>query len=49
MSLILTKSTSIYILILTSIGIASNRGNTTLLVVKAFMTLIGLVSPIVGS
>ncbi len=45
----LTKSTSIYILTLTSIGITSNRGNTTLLVVKAFITLIGLVSPIVES
>ncbi len=44
-----TKSTSIYISILTSIGITSNRGNTTLLVVKAFVTLIGLVSLIVGS
>jgi len=45
----LTKSTSMYISTLTSIGIASNRGNTTLLVVKAFVTLIGSVSPIVGS
>ncbi len=44
-----TKSTSTYILTLISIGIASNRGNTTLLVVKAFITLIGLVSPIIGS
>ncbi len=44
-----TKLTSICILTLTSIGITSNRGNTTLLLVKAFITLIGLVSPIVGS
>ena len=44
-----TKLTSVYISTLTSIGIAFNRGNTTLLVVKAFVTLIGLVSPIVGS
>ncbi len=45
----LTKLTSIYILTLTSIRIASNKSNITLLVVKAFITLIGLVSPIVGS
>ena len=45
----LTKSTSMYISTLTSIGIASNRGNTTLLIVKAFITLIGLVSLIVRS
>ncbi len=38
-----------YVLTLISIGITSNRSNTTLLIVKAFMTLIGLVSPIVGS
>ncbi len=44
-----TKSTSTYILTLISIRITSNKGNTTLLVVKAFVTLIGLVSPIVGS
>ncbi len=45
----LTKSTSAYISTLTSIGIASDRGDITLLVVKAFVTLIGSVSPIIGS
>ena len=45
----LTKLTSMYVLTLTSIGIASNRSNTTLLVVKAFITLIGSVSPIIRS
>ena len=49
MSLMSIKSTSMYILTLISIRITSNKGNTTLLVVKAFVTLIGLVSPIVGS
>ncbi len=44
-----TKSTSVYISTLTSMGIASDRGDTTLLVVKAFVTLTGSVSPIVGS
>ena len=44
-----TKSTFTCISTLTSIGIAPNRGNTTLLVVKAFVTLIGSISPIVGS
>ncbi len=44
-----TKSTSTCISTLTSIGIASNKGDTTLLVVKAFVTLIGSVSLIVGS
>ncbi len=44
-----TKLTSMYILTLISIGIVSNSSNTTLLVVKAFMTLISSVNPIVGS
>ncbi len=49
MSLILTKSISIYILTIISIRITFNKSNTTLLVIKAFITLIGLVSPIVES
>ncbi len=49
MNLILTKLTFIYILTLISIRITSNRGNTTLLVIKAFITLIGLISSIIRS
>ncbi len=49
MSLILTKLTFIYILTLISIRITSNKSNTTLFIVKAFITLIGLVSLIIES
>ncbi len=45
----LTRLTSIYILTLISIGITSNKSNTNLLVIKALVTLISLVSSIVGS
>ncbi len=45
----LTKSTSMYILTLISIRITFNKSNTILLVIKAFITLIGLVSLIVRS
>jgi len=49
MSLILTKSTSIYILTLISIRITSNKSNTILFIIKAFITLISLVSLIIRS
>ena len=46
-SLISTRSTSVYILIPTSIGIAWDRSEIMLFVIKAFVTLKG--SEIVGS